>query len=367
MRYIGNKTRLLPFLMSTIERLQLSPKTAHDAFSGTAAVGRALKLAGWRVASSDLMTYSYVFQRAYVVAQRSPSFAAVRAGDPELRRAHRSPSFRASIAGTGALGAMVEFLTRWIDPEREFMGTHFAPAGGRMYFTQENADRIDAIRRRLHDWWSTGLIQDDAYYVLLAALIEGADRVANTAGVYAAYIKQWQGNAKRAVTLRPEIPKRGASGATAHRGDAGAVAAAIGELELIYIDPPYNARQYSGYYHVPEILARGWFDAVPELRGKTGLVKQSDQQSDWCSAGKASSALAELLRSTGARHALVSYNTEGLLSERDIREVLEDAARSGTVKRYSRGYRRYRSDSDRVGRVYQGDRVRELLYHVRLR
>jgi adenine-specific DNA-methyltransferase len=367
MRYIGNKTRLLPFLMSTIDRLQLSPKTAHDAFSGTAAIGRALKAAGWRVASSDLMTYSYVFQRAYVVAQRSPSFAAVRAGDPELRRAHRSRAFRTAIAGKGALGAMSEYLTRWIDTERGFIGTHFAPAGARMYFTQENADRIDAIRRRLHEWWSAGLIQDDAYYVLLAALIEGADRVANTAGVYAAYIKRWQANARRPLTLKPEVPRRGPRGATAHRADAGVVASSTGDVELIYIDPPYNARQYSGYYHIPEVIARGWFDVLPVLRGKTGLVDGIDQQSDWCSARKAGSALAELLRLTGARHALVSYNTEGLLSERDLKDVLAGAAKFGAVRRYSRGYRRYRSDSDRVGRVYQGDRVRELLYHVRLR
>jgi len=366
-RYIGNKTRLLPFLMSTIEKLDLSPKTAHDAFSGTAAVGRALKAAGWQVTSSDLMTYSYVFQRAYVVAQRSPSFAALRAGDPELRRAHRSPAFRKSIASHGALGAMGEYLTRWIEPERGFIGTHFAPAGGRMYFTQENADRIDAIRRRLYEWWSSGLIHDDGYYILLAALIEGADRVANTAGVYAAYIKRWQANARRALMLRVEIPQRGPRGASAHRADASAAATAAGDIELIYIDPPYNARQYSGYYHVPEVIARGWFDGVPLLRGKTGLIGGSEQQSDWCSGRKAGSALSALLRATGARHALVSYNSEGLLSERDLRDVLEEAAKFGTVKRYSRGYRRYRSDSDRVGRVYQGDRVRELLYHVRLR
>lgn len=367
MRYIGNKTRLLPFLMGTIERLELAPKTAHDAFSGTAAVGRALKEAGWRVASSDLMTYSYVFQRAYVVAQRSPSFAALRAGDPELRRALRSPSFRKSIAGKGALGAMSEYLARWVDPERGFIGTHFAPAGGRMYFTQENADRIDAIRRRLHEWWFSGLIQDDAYYVLLAALIEGADRVANTAGVYAAYIKRWQSNARRPLTLKPEIPQRGARGSTAYRADATLVAENAGEVELIYIDPPYNGRQYSGYYHVPEVIARGWFDSVPVLRGKTGLVAGDGQQSDWCSARTAGAALSALLAATGARHALVSYNSEGLLSERNLRDVLAGAAKFGTVKRFSRGYRRYRSDSDRAGRVYQGDLVRELLYHVRLR
>jgi adenine-specific DNA-methyltransferase len=366
MRYIGNKTRLLPFLLSTIERLDPQSRTAHDAFSGTAAVGRALKEVGWRVASSDLMTYSYVFQRAYVVAQRAPSFAALRAGDSEVGRAFRSSAFRKAIAGKGALGAIGEYLTRWIDVERGFIGTHFAPAGGRMYFTQENADRIDAIRRRLHEWWTWGLIQDDAYYVLLAALIEGADRVANTAGIYAAYMKRWQANAKRTLTLKPEIPQRGPSGATAHRADAGLVAATTGNIELIYIDPPYNARQYSGYYHVPELIARGWFESAPLLRGKTGLVSGEDQQSDWCSARKAGAALSSLLAATGARHALVSYNSEGLLSERDLREVLADAARFGGVKRYSRGYRRYRSDSDRVGRVYHGDRVRELLYHVRL-
>jgi adenine-specific DNA-methyltransferase len=191
--------------------------------------------------------------------------------------------------------------------------------------------------------------------------------VANTAGVYAAFIKRWQANARRPLSLRPEIPRRGPAGSTAHRGDAGAVAATTGDIELIYIDPPYNARQYSGYYHVPEVLARGWFDGTPILRGKTGLAGGADQQSDWCSARKAGAALRELLGATGARHALVSYNSEGLLSERDLREILAESAISGAVKRYSRGYRRYRSDSDRVGRVYQGDRVRELLYHVRLR
>jgi len=246
------------------------------------------------------------------------------------------------------------------------MGVNFAPEGGRMYFTQENADRIDAIRHHLHEWWTSGLIEDDAYYVLLASLIEGADRVANTAGVYAAYMKGWQSNARRALALRAEIPVRGARGATAHRADAATVARTAGKVELIYIDPPYNARQYSGYYHIPEIIARGWFDAPPVLRGKTGLVAGEGQQSDWCSGRRAGAALAELLAATEARHALVSYNSEGLLSERDLKAALARAAIDGAVQRFSRGYRRYRSDSDRIGRVYQGDRVRELLYHIRL-
>src|SRR5688572_9977442 len=160
MRYIGNKTRLLGFITRAIERLGIPSGTAHDAFAGTSAVGRALKERGWRVASSDLMTYSYVFQRAYVVAQREPSVAALRAGDADLRRALRSPRFRARAeARDGSrLGVVAEYLEQWLDPQAGFLTSHFADE--RMYFTRENAQRIDAVRAALHRWHDAGLIGD---------------------------------------------------------------------------------------------------------------------------------------------------------------------------------------------------------------
>lgn len=385
MRYIGNKTRLLSFILRTIDRLGIAPGTAHDAFAGTAAVGRALKARGWRVASSDLMTYSHVFQRAYVVAQRVPSFAELRAGDPDLRAALRSPAFRREVASRngngaggasgGALAQVAAYLSRWLEPERGFIAEHYAPtaaggggeARGRMYFTEENACRIDAIRRRLHEWRREGLIGDDAYFILLAALLEAADRVANTAGVYAAYIKRWQPNATRPLSLVPLLPIRGARGSTAHQDDAARVAAMLGPVDLLYIDPPYNGRQYAGYYHVPEILARGWFEARPVIVGKTGLLADRAQRSAWCSPRKVERALSELLAVTGARHVLVSYNSEGLLSERAMRAALRPFARDGRVRRFTFAYRRYRADSDRPGRTYRGGHLRELLYYVRLR
>ena len=369
MRYIGNKTRLLPFILRALERLGIEPGWAHDAFAGTASVGRALKAHGWRVASSDLMTYAYVFGRAYVVAQRVPGFADLRAGDADVRRALRSASFQRRVVerGGGALAAVAEYLTSWLEPERGFVAEHFAPAGGRMYYTAHNAERIDAVRRRLQEWRSEGLIGDDAFFVLLAALLEAADRVANTAGVYAAFIKQWQPNARRALMIVPEMPTRGVRGSTAHRADAAVVARALGPVDLLYIDPPYNARQYAGYYHLPEIIARGWFDNRPVLRGKTGLLADRAQRSAWCSPSGARPALAELLAATGARHVLVSYNSEGLLPEAALRAVLARAAADGRVRRFTRGYRRYRADRDHPKRRYRGDRVRELLYYARLR
>lgn len=363
MRYIGNKTRLLTFITRAIDRIGIRPGTVHDAFAGTSAVGRALKERGWRVASSDLMTYSYVFQRAYVVAQKVPPLTRLRAqiAHPPSAVRHPNPASRA----VADLFAVAHYLETLLPAEPGFFAHEFARE--RMYFTPENAARIDAARTQLHAWHQEELLPDDAYFLLLASLIEGADRVANTAGVYAAYIKSWQPNARRRLEITPLVPVRGVAGSSAHQADATDTARRLGRIELLYIDPPYNTRQYPGYYHVPELIARGWNGAKPHLRGKTGLLPPDGQRSAWCSARHVRRALEELLEATGARHVLVSYNSEGLLSERALRDTLMAASIDGRVKTFSRPYKRYRADSDRPGRQYRSDRVRELLVHARLR
>src|SRR3954468_24978599 len=220
MRYIGNKTRLLPFIQRTLRSSAIPVGTVHDAFAGTASVSRALKAEGWRVHSSDLLMSSYVFQRAYVVAD---------CADPVLQRMARE------------LCAL--------PPVNGFVSRYFSPAGGeesagRMYFTAANAGRIDAAREQLARWRSANDIGEDAYYLLLAGIIEGADRVANTAGVYASYMKKWQPNAKRAFSIEVEPTVSGDRPAAAYLMDATQAAREIGEIDLVYIDPPYNSRQY---------------------------------------------------------------------------------------------------------------------------
>ncbi len=236
-----------------------------------------------------------------------------------------------------------------------------------MYFSEVNAGRIDAARSALQAWRDRGWIDSSIYYILLAALLEGADRVANTAGVYAAFIKSWQPNAKRPLSIVPEQPFKGVAGSTAHRADAVSLAADLGAVDLLYIDPPYNGRQYPGYYHVPELIARGWFDGPVVLRGKTGLLPADGQRSAWCSPRRVRPALAELLAASGATHVLVSYNSEGLLPDAQLRAVLAEASVDGKVRRFSKSYRRYRADSEHAARRYSGSVVRELLYYARLR
>ena len=363
MRYIGNKTRLLPFLLEGMEELGVEGTVACDPFAGTASVGRALKQRGWRVHSGDVMALSHALQVARVVLDETPGFPA---GIDETGRSRRGAKPVSQRRVMDVLGSLA--------PVHGFVSEHYSPAGaaarvhGRMYFTPDNAGAIDAIRGQISDWSRTGRVGPDAAQLLIAALIQAADRVANTTGVYASFVKSWQPNALRPLdlrSLRPTPPPvRSAAGCTAHRGPATATLRRAGAVDLVYLDPPYNERQYPGYYHIPELLARGW-DPEPALRGKTGLIPDEDLRSDWCRRGRCEQALSEVLAQADARHVLLSYNDEGLISSDRIEEILRAHGEADSYRRLGRGYRRYRSDSDGPDRSYRGDRVREWLHYVR--
>jgi adenine-specific DNA-methyltransferase len=253
-------------------------------------------------------------------------------------------------------------------PTREsFISANFSPAGGRMYFTPENAGRIDAAREELDAWRARGTIGEDSYYILLAGIIEGADRVANTAGVYASYMKRWQPNAKRRFRIETVNPIKSSAPAKAFVMDAAAAASEIGEIDLVYVDPPYNSRQYVAYYHIPEILARGWSSKLPEVRGKVGLLAGKEGRSDWSHGRRVEKLFGSLLASTGARHALVSFNSEGHLDPATLESILTRAAVDSKVAHFQQPYRRYRADSERVGRHYHRSISQEHLFLVRLR
>ncbi len=359
MRYIGNKTRLLGFIEKKLEAREIigDDLSAVDPFSGTASVGQHLKKLGFQVTASDIMAYGYVFARAYVEVPALPSAPGL--ADEVLAVDGRDgPSADDVVAYLNGLDPVPGFIHRSYSPSGEDGREH-----GRMYFTPENAARIDHIRNRIEEWWRGDRIDLDLYHVLVAALIEAADRVANTTGVYAAFVKSWQPNARRRLRLElPEIHE--GNGCRAAQKDALELAADLEPFDLLYLDPPYNNRQYPGYYHIPELLAMGWFDGRPELRGKTGLVPDRDKRSDWSRVNKCEAAFEELIASAPWRHVVMSYNDEGIIPEATITRVLKEHGRRGTYRRYSRSYKRYRSDADRENRTYKGDRVREYLYCV---
>lgn len=350
MRYIGNKTRLLDFIRRTLHARGIRPGRAIDPFTGTASVARALKRWQFSVAASDIMEYGYVFARAYVEVIEPPAFE-------RLAGHARVPGLPGVLAQLNELPGEPGFIHEQYTPAGTAGAEH-----GRMYFTPANATRIDAIRARIHAWHRAGDIDDDGYHVLLAALIEAADRVANTTGVYAAFVKSWQPNARRSLQLRA-VPQVRGNGCHATRADAIDVVEAAGDFDLLYLDPPYNARQYAAYYHIPELIARGWFDDVHVLRGKTGLIDDADRRSDWSSSRRCEAAFERLVGTARCRHIVMSYNAEGIIPESTIERVLRENGLRATFRRYRRSYRRYRSGSDRPG-ARGAETVNEFLYCV---
>lgn len=354
MRYIGNKTRLLDFIRRVLRSRGIVAGTAVDPFTGTASVARALKRWGFRVVAADVMEYAHVFGRAYVQLERRPVFERL-AGELGGRKAPE-------------LADVVSYLND-LDPEPGFLTEHFTPAGEvgrrheRMYFRPENAARIDGVRTTLERWRREGLVDDDGYFVLLASLLHASDKVANTAGVYAACIKSWQPNARRDLRLRVPRLTLGPGG-FAVRAEALELVSSHEPFDLLYIDPPYNTRQYPAYYHIPELIAMGWFDGPVVLRGKAGLLADREKRSDWSKLSRCRDALEALVAAAPCRHIVMSYNTEGIIPEETIERVFKKYGRRSTFRRYTRRYRRYRSDTDGDRRNYRGDEVEERLYAV---
>lgn len=333
MRYIGNKTKLLRFIRSVLRQRGITSGQAVDPFSGTASVARDLKRLGFRVVASDLMEYAHVLAKAYVEATATP---------PELH-------------------ARIRQLNQ-LPPAPGFITANFS-APVRMYFSESNGPRIDAIRGQIETWHAHGDIGNDERYLLVAALIEASDRVANTTGVYAAYVKTWQPNARRALELRVP-PVVNGNGCYAYRADAIELVSNLEPFDLLYLDPPYNSRQYAGYYHLPELLAVGWFDEPPVLRGKTGLLPDQDKRSDWSRRKKCEAALERLVATARCKHIVMSYNAEGIVSDAAIERIFKQYGRAQTYQKYARNYRRYRSDADGEKRKYTSDKVEEYLYCV---
>jgi adenine-specific DNA-methyltransferase len=354
MRYLGNKKSLLHFIDEVLDGHKAvsrrdAPLCVCDPFTGTTSVARHLKRREWRVISGDIMAYSYALQHAYIGLNESPPFAGlVAAGalDPDLYK-------------TVPLQWAISHLNNLPGVEGYFYRT-YSPAGGdgRRFFTAGNALRIDAIRHEINGWWEKGWLTEPERYVLVAALIEAVSKTANVAGTYAAYLKHWDPRAHKPLMLAVPQVVHSAQEHSVNMTDANELARGQ-ECDLLYVDPPYNSRQYSTNYHLLETLALG---DEPETKGVAGLRVNNDKRSPYCRAGKAEESLAELVGESKARWILVSYNSEGIIPHERIVEIL---AQRGNVEVYDCEYRRFRSDADGDNRRYgPEDKVKEMLFWV---
>jgi adenine-specific DNA-methyltransferase len=232
-----------------------------------------------------------------------------------------------------------------------------------MYYSRQNGLRIQAIRDVIEAWSRKGLVSDKEEAWLVGCLLESADRVANTASVYGAYLKHVKQSAQKRmkmVALRPIPSKHDADRHKVFCEDGVELLDRFkpGELQLVYVDPPYNRRQYSSNYHILETITKWDMDRF-DPRGVTGLRRRGEKRSDFCMKTRVKEAFRGLFERIGSEYLLFSYNNEGLLSKDELLGLFEEFC--ATVELTEIKYRRFRADNDHENRNYKRDETREFL------
>ncbi len=241
------------------------------------------------------------------------------------------------------------------------MALNFSPAGPerRKFFTAANAARIDACRKRIQTWRRSGKLRGEAEHAfLLASLMRSCARVANTTGTYTAFMRDFLQRAVRPLRILPAHTECGkAAGRHAVlQGDA-ADAARARAFDVVYLDPPFNARHYASYYGFYNFLIA--YDPSKRVVGRTAAPAEY-YRSPWGKRGTAQRSLAELvdaLADGGVReHVFMAYNNHGVLSKLDI---MKELRRLGpTVLHRQKPRRAYRSH----GGVASADSVEDWLF-----
>ncbi len=281
-KYLGSKRTLVPRISALARELPV--RRACDLFAGTTRVGQALRAAGVEVHSNDLASYSEALGYAYVVA-----------GARE--RAAASCVLDELAALPGRRGYVTETFC-----ERA------------RYFRPRNGERIDAIRDAVERYDLDPVVRG----LVLTALLEAADRVDSTTGLQMAYLKAWAPRAERDLELRVPHAVAGPRGSVS-RLDANLLAPRL-DVDLVYLDPPYNQHSYFSNYHVWETLVR--WDA-PEPYGVA--MKRSDcrtTKSPYNSKVRAAAALEDLLVALEVPWVIASVSDEGFHDPGRLAELL---------------------------------------------
>ncbi len=284
-KYLGSKRRLVPVLGELLTRAGAT--TAVDLFTGTTRVAQEWKRRGAHVTAVDSARYSAVLAECYIATD---------AGQVDSAALDQVISQLQALPGTD--GYVTETFSR-----------------AARYFQEPNARRIDAIRDAIEGDWAGHPWRP----VLLTALLLAADRVDSTTGLQMAYLKEWAPRSYQPLELR--VPNLVAGAGTAWLGDAVALVDRLPEVELAYLDPPYNQHRYVGNYHVWETLV-AW-DA-PEHYGvacKRVDVREPGSSSVFNRRREAPEALAGLVQAVRGELVLISGSDEGWVTVEDLADM----------------------------------------------
>ncbi len=331
MNYIGSKYSIIGFLEKSIEttleksgeKRKPSEMIFADLFAGTGVVSGSFKEKGYSIIANDIQYYSYVITKHMIENN----------GNLDRERCEKL------IAELDALEGVEGFIYK----NYSFEGTE-GQEHRRMYFTDYNAKKCDAIRIAIEEKHIQGEINDNEYFFLLGSLINSIDKYANTASVYGAFLKQIKRSALKEMKLAPLPIMHGQVECKVYNEDISELIKRVSG-DILYLDPPYNTRQYCSNYHLLETIAR--YDN-PVIKGKTGLRDYREQKSVFCERGKVEKAFADLIKNADFKYIFLSYNNEGLMSFDTIERIMK---KYGKYRVYMQQHHRFKADNAREAKA----------------
>uniref|UniRef100_A0A6C0ESN7 site-specific DNA-methyltransferase (adenine-specific) n=1 Tax=viral metagenome TaxID=1070528 RepID=A0A6C0ESN7_9ZZZZ len=317
LNYIGCKNTLYKTLLSVIKDniINTNDKTFLDLFAGTGIVGFNMMFHFKKCDANDLEFYSYVINYALLKCYYSENLKNI------IDECNHLPLIEGLIYDNFSPNELCE----------------------RMFFTNSNAMKADAIRQYIETKYNNNSISLSEYYFLLASLVVSIDKVANTSCVYGAYLKEYKKTALKDVILQPIHTNIDNVGYTLnHNSVYNVFAETFSETyanyyDVIYIDPPYNQRQYSANYSPLNYIAQ--YDNTIVLKGKTGLIENYNKSS-FCKKREVKDAFSKLIYGLKCNYLIISYNNEGLLSRDEFEKIV---TKKGYVKLYKIKYGKFKA------------------------
>jgi len=315
LNYIGSKNTLFNTLLFVCNEniTDMKNKTFMDLFAGTGVVGFNMMDHFKNCSANDLEQYSFIINSALLKCNFTQNIAQI------IDKCNN------------------------LDIVEGLIFLNYSPSihSERMFFTNENAKIADAIRLYIQQLFQENIITQNEFNFLLASLIVSIDKVANTSCVYGAYLKQYKKTSLKKLILKPIHTK---INITENNNVYLGLAEQFANIDsnyydVIYLDPPYNQRQYSGNYSPLNYIAL--YDSTIVLEGKTALIKNYNK-SNFCKKTQVKNTFIQLINGLKCNYLILSYNNEGLLSIDELKEIL---IQKGKVKLYKIQYAKFKAQS----------------------
>jgi adenine-specific DNA-methyltransferase len=305
-RYLGNKYKLLGFIEDIISEKCGNIESFCDIFAGTGVVGERFNNGEIKIISNDLLNANYVCLNTFLGSTK------------DIKK---------------GISKKISHLNNLEIKEENYFSQHF----GDTYFSIDNAKKIGAIREEIDNFAEN----EEEKYILLCSLLYAVDKVANTVGHYDAFRKELD-SVQPLKLLIPDIDYSHNLNNEIFNEDSNSLIRKI-SCDVLYIDPPYNSRQYSDAYHLLENLSE-W--KKPKVKGIAKKMDRSHIKSAYC-LKNATQAFEDLIRNANCKHILLSYNntrdskdgrSNARMKDDDIIRILRN---KGDVEIFERDYKAF--------------------------